>query len=125
MASLSAPASASSVGPLSVDIVVAATQTWGIGMGGSIPWTLPSDMAHFRSVTSSAPAGKRNAVVMGKRTWASIPEKFRPLKDRVNVVLTSDATMYVSLCSLWLLANRVYDALFTLAKHAARARQRR
>ena len=47
-------------------------------------------MAYFARVTSSAPEGARNAVVMGRKTWESIPGKFRPLRDRLNVVISRD-----------------------------------
>jgi len=53
-----------------------------IGRDGAIPWHLPEDGAHFRACTSGA------AVVMGRRTWASLPERFRPLPGRRNLVLT-------------------------------------
>ena len=79
----------------SVSCVVAATPSGGIGKDGTLPWSLPSDLKHFARVTSDvpagAPAGPRNAVVMGRKTWASIPEKFRPLKGRLNVVLSTSA----------------------------------
>lgn len=73
-------------------IVVAATRSGGIGLDGKIPWRLPKDMAFFKSVTSAtADASKMNAVIMGRRTWASLPPKFRPLKGRLNVVLSRSA----------------------------------
>lgn len=53
-----------------------------IGRDGRLPWHLPEDMAHFREVTHGA------TVVMGRRTWESLPERFRPLPGRRNVVLT-------------------------------------
>jgi NAD(P)-dependent dehydrogenase (short-subunit alcohol dehydrogenase family) len=59
-------------------------------MSGKLPWDLPADMAYFRDVTTrTRAAGAQNAVVMGRKTWASIPAKFRPLKGRLNVVLSS------------------------------------
>lgn len=73
---------------MEVSVIVATTPKGGIGKDGSLPWRLPGDMAHFKRVTSSAPDGKRNAVIMGRKTWESIPEKFRPLPGRINVVLT-------------------------------------
>lgn len=84
---------------LSLCPVVAATTLGGIGNNGSLPWRIPAEMKHFRSVTStvelpngaSPPAEARNAVVMGRRTFMSIPPQHRPLKNRVNVVLTSNA----------------------------------
>lgn len=70
--------------------VVAATATSrGIGCAGQLPWKLPEDMAHFREITSTPPTpGLINAVIMGRKTWESIPPKFRPLPSRTNVVLT-------------------------------------
>ena len=87
MAAAAAPAAGRSF-----SVVVAATSAGGIGMKGKLPWRLPGDMAFFKRVTSSvADIGKRNAVIMGRRTWASIPAKFRPLPARLNVVLSRSA----------------------------------
>lgn len=55
-----------------------------IGRAGALPWALPEDMAHFREVTAGS------TVVMGRRTWESIPARFRPLAGRRNMVLTGD-----------------------------------
>jgi dihydrofolate reductase len=60
----------------------------GIGRDGTLPWHLPGDMAYFKRLTSEAPSGKRNAVIMGRKTYDSLPDKFRPLPGRLNVVLT-------------------------------------
>lgn len=73
----------------SFQLVVAATRSLGIGKGGAMPWNLPGDMAYFKELTSKTrDPSKRNAVIMGRRTWESIPAKFRPLKGRINVVLS-------------------------------------
>ncbi len=53
-----------------------------IGRDNTIPWRIPEDMAHFKNVTSGHP------VVMGRRTWDSLPPRFRPLVDRRNIVVT-------------------------------------
>ncbi|GAA2247068.1 dihydrofolate reductase [Herbiconiux moechotypicola] len=53
-----------------------------IGDDGGIPWHVPEDLAHFREVTAGSP------VVMGRRTWDSLPERFRPLPGRRNIVVT-------------------------------------
>lgn len=74
--------------PLSV--VVAATNKWGIGINGDLPFRISADLKHFKKITcESVGEGKQNAVIMGRKTWESIPAKFRPLPDRVNVVLSS------------------------------------
>jgi len=75
----------------SFDVVVAATAgSFGIGKGGTLPWRLRADMALFKRLTSlpSLSPGKVNAVVMGRKTYESIPLKFRPLPGRRNVVLS-------------------------------------
>jgi dihydrofolate reductase len=72
-------------------VVVAADEDNGIGAGNRLPWRIPGDMAFFRQLTSDAPAGMRNAVIMGRKTYASIPPKFRPLAGRLNVVLSRGA----------------------------------
>jgi len=69
-------------------IIVATDAKRGIGKSGKLPWQLSGDMKYFRTLTSKAAAGKTNAVIMGRTTWESIPEKFRPLPQRLNVVLT-------------------------------------
>ncbi|GHP04069.1 hypothetical protein PPROV_000282300 [Pycnococcus provasolii] len=72
-------------------VLAGATRAGRLGIGhlNRIPWRLPADMAYFKAVTATTkdPA-KKNAVVMGRRTWESIPAKFRPLPGRHNVVLS-------------------------------------
>ena len=53
-----------------------------IGAEGGMPWHVPEDLAHFKDVTLGAP------VIMGRKTWDSLPERFRPLTGRENVVIT-------------------------------------
>lgn len=53
-----------------------------IGADGGMPWHVPEDLAHFREITHGSP------VVMGRRTWESLPERFRPLPGRENIVVT-------------------------------------
>lgn len=70
-------------------IVACDATTGGIGCDGKLPWYLPGDLKRFRKVTSDAPVGKMNAVIMGRRTWESLPDKSRPLPGRLNVILTT------------------------------------
>ena len=74
-------------------LIVAATPSLGIGKAGGMPWRLRTELAYFARVTKRAPAGALNAVVMGRKTWFSIPARFRPLPDRINVVLSRDANL--------------------------------
>ncbi|ODV95924.1 hypothetical protein PACTADRAFT_2230 [Pachysolen tannophilus NRRL Y-2460] len=73
-----------------VSIVVAALlPSFGIGQKGRLPWKLKQEMKYFKQVTSvTSSSDKKNVVIMGRKTWESIPVKFRPLPDRINVILT-------------------------------------
>ena len=53
-----------------------------IGKDGTLPWHLPEDLAHFKRTTLGSP------VIMGRKTWDSLPPRFRPLPGRRNVVVT-------------------------------------
>lgn len=77
----------------SFDIVVAATKELGIGMNGKIPWELPVDLKRFKQLTTSTvDATRMNCCIMGKKTFFSIPSKYRPLPGRINIVLSKDAS---------------------------------
>ena len=65
-----------------VSLVAAVARGGVIGREGTVPWRLPEDMTYFRAVTMGHP------VVMGRRTWDSLPDRFRPLPGRRNVVVT-------------------------------------
>jgi dihydrofolate reductase len=70
-------------GPLKINIIVAMTKNQVIGKNGILPWNIKEDMNLFKEKTT----GK--TVIMGKTTWFSIPEKFRPLPGRMNIVLST------------------------------------
>jgi len=71
------------------DVVVAADHEWGIGKSNGLPWPkLKGDLAHFKRVTSEASEGRRNAVIMGRKTWESAEVAGRPLPRRLNIVIT-------------------------------------
>lgn len=55
-----------------------------IGKDNALPWHLPEDLAHFKRTTLGCP------VIMGRKTWDSLPPKFRPLPGRANIVVTRD-----------------------------------
>jgi dihydrofolate reductase len=67
-----------------VVLVVAHSANRVIGRDGGLPWHLPGDLKRFKELTTG------HAVVMGRRTYESLPDAFRPLPGRRNVVLTSD-----------------------------------
>lgn len=70
-------------------IVVAMDEARGIGKAGGLAWHLPADLKHFKEITAaSTDPSRRNAVLMGRKTWESLPERFRPLPGRLNVVLS-------------------------------------
>ncbi len=68
--------------PFRVGLIWAEARGGVIGADGTMPWHVPEDLQHFRAVTSGQP------VVMGRRTWESLPASFRPLPGRVNVVVS-------------------------------------
>ncbi|KAF2434437.1 hypothetical protein EJ08DRAFT_675933 [Tothia fuscella] len=80
---------------LPLTLIVAATPSLGIGANGALPWRIKSEIQYFARVTTRLPSSipmtsnTQNAVIMGRKTWESIPKKFRPLKGRINVVLSS------------------------------------
>jgi len=77
---------------ISCKLIVAACEGNGIGKSGNLPWRLKSEMAYFAKMTKTTEdSTKKNAVIMGRKTWQSIPEKFRPLKERLNVVLSTQS----------------------------------
>ncbi|CAM1505398.1 Fc.00g110350.m01.CDS01 [Cosmosporella sp. VM-42] len=83
--------------PLELTLIVAATRNMGIGAHGTMPWTgLRKEMQYFARITTrlppQAPSTALNAVIMGRKTWDSIPPKFRPLKNRLNIIITRSAT---------------------------------
>ena len=70
-------------------VISAACRNNGIGAKGDLPWRLKNEMAFFTKMTkTTADVNKKNAVIMGRRTWDCIPQKYRPLPGRVNVVLS-------------------------------------
>ncbi len=65
-----------------LSLVAALARNGVIGRDGAIPWRIPEDVRRFKELTTG------HAVVMGRRTWDSLPERFRPLPGRRNVVVT-------------------------------------
>jgi dihydrofolate reductase len=71
--------------PARLHLIYARAANGVIGREGTLPWHLPEDLAHFKRTTLGCP------VIMGRKTWDSLPARFRPLPGRVNIVVTRDA----------------------------------
>ena len=70
---------------MAIHLIYARAANGVIGLNNTMPWHLPEDLAHFKQLTSGC------AVVMGRKTWDSLPERFRPLPGRTNIVVTRNA----------------------------------
>jgi dihydrofolate reductase len=68
-----------------VNLIYARARNGVIGRDNTLPWHLPEDMAHFKHATAGSP------VIMGRKTWDSLPTKFRPLPGRTNLVVTGQS----------------------------------
>ncbi|MDB5890905.1 MAG: dihydrofolate reductase [Polaromonas sp.] len=68
-----------------INLIYARAANGVIGKNGAMPWHLPEDLAHFKQLTHGHP------VIMGRKTWDSLPPKFRPLPGRTNIVVTRQA----------------------------------
>jgi dihydrofolate reductase len=66
-----------------INIIAAMTNERVIGINGSLPWHIPDEMKLFKQITEN------NIVIMGKNTWESLPEKFKPLPNRTNIIVSS------------------------------------
>jgi dihydrofolate reductase len=69
-------------GVTKIAAVVAMDSSRVIGIKGALPWHVPADMAHFKALT------RGHVVLMGRKTWESLPSAFRPLTGRINVVVS-------------------------------------
>lgn len=67
---------------MKLHLIFARAANGAIGKDGTMPWHLPEDLAHFKRTTLGCP------VIMGRKTWDSLPPRFRPLPGRTNVVVT-------------------------------------
>ncbi len=70
---------------MNLNLIWAQARNGVIGRNNTIPWRIPEDMAHFKQTTMGCP------VIMGRKTWDSLPPRFRPLPGRLNIVVTRQA----------------------------------
>jgi dihydrofolate reductase len=67
---------------MKLGLIMARARNGAVGKDGALPWHLPEDLAHFKQMTLGSP------VIMGRKTWDSLPPRFRPLPGRTNIVVT-------------------------------------
>ena len=67
-------------------LIAAIARNGVIGIDNRLPWRLPADLKHFKALTLG------NTVIMGRKTWESLPASFRPLPGRQNIVVTRDGS---------------------------------
>jgi dihydrofolate reductase len=87
---------------MKLHLIYARARNGAIGKDGQMPWHLPEDLAHFKRVTLGQP------VIMGRKTWDSLPARFRPLPGRLNIVITRQSDWQAEGA---LRANSIDDAL--------------
>ena len=75
-----------------VSLIVAKSENNIIGNKGRIPWHIPNDLKRFKELTTN------NVVIMGRKTFESLPKEFRPLPNRVNIILSRDKNHIIDCC---------------------------
>jgi dihydrofolate reductase len=91
-----------------ISLIAALTKNRVIGKNNDLPWHLPDDMKYFMNTT------KAHHVIMGRKNYESIPEKFRPLPNRTNIVVTRQKDFYAPAC---IVVNTLEEGI-TVAKTA-------
>ena len=75
-----------------VSLIVAKSKNNVIGNKGRIPWYIPNDLKRFKELTTN------NVVIMGRKTFESLPKEYRPLPNRVNIILSNDKSYNKNCC---------------------------
>jgi len=70
-------------------LIAAVDSENGIGKNNALPWHIPEDLRYFELMSTGTYKTGENVVIMGRLTWESIPKNYRPLKNRVNIVISS------------------------------------
>lgn len=96
-------------------IIAAVSENNVIGKDGDIPWHYPEDLKHFKKKTTG------HSVIMGRKTYFSLPEEFRPLSERKNIVLSrsdpevpEEVAVAESLDEAWRKAEKFSDKAFVI-----------
>jgi dihydrofolate reductase len=90
-------------------MIVAMDRNRGIGIGNKLPCRLKADVDHFKHTTIN---GGNGIVNMGRKTWCSIPIKFRPLEGRLNVIITRNPESVVPFHPNIIVAGSINEALW-------------
>jgi len=69
---------------INIDMIWAQDESGGIGKNGKLPWNISEDLQNFKKITLGHP------IIMGRKTWESIPENHRPLLNRLNIIITQN-----------------------------------
>ena len=80
---------------MKINLIVAASENNVIGKKNDLPWSLPNDMNYFKLKTLG------HTVIMGRKNYISIPEKFRPLPNRENIILTTKKKFIAPKCKIF------------------------
>ena len=78
-----------------ISLIVAKSENNVIGNKGRIPWHIPNDLKRFKELTTN------NIVIMGRKTFESLPEKYRPLPNRINIILSKDKSYKPKCCMVF------------------------
>jgi dihydrofolate reductase len=85
-----------------ISLIVAKSKNNIIGNKGKIPWHIPNDLKRFKNLTTD------NVVIMGRKTYESLPEEYKPLPNRMNIIISRDKSYSVNNC---LVFNKIEKAL--------------
>lgn len=100
----------------SYQVVIAATRDMGLGMDMKLPWDLPKEYRFFMDVTTkTSDPKKRNATIMGRKSWESTPLEIRPLPGRLNIVLTNSSSLDIAIDENVMVCSSMESALEILA----------
>jgi len=92
-----------------IKLIVAVDKNYGIGKNNSLPWNITEDMKYFKEITLGS-GNNSNVVIMGRNTWESIPKKFRPLSNRINIIISS--TVKLEYCEQAVVFKTLNEAYF-------------
>ncbi len=93
-------------------IILATDDQNGIGKNWNLAWNLSSDLKYFKKITTQTTSeNKKNVVIMWRKTWESIPEKFRPLPLRINCILSRNNNSKIDLEKNILWSNSLENCL--------------